>query len=97
VLSVVLADATAPKPAQQAFLRELRVCLLDIKSHKEVASRCPWSDTSALIGLTRETVLESLRGCWKTVCARGARCAILGGPSTSPLDRTHNFATVINL
>jgi hypothetical protein len=28
------------------------------------------------------------RGRWKTVCARGACGALLGGPSTSPLDRT---------
>ena len=28
------------------------------------------------------------RGCWEAVCTRGAWRALLGGPSTSPLERT---------
>jgi hypothetical protein len=32
----------------------------------------------------------SRRGCGKTVCTRGSNWALLGGPSTSPLDGDWN-------
>ena len=39
-----------------------------------------------IVGGDRERRACPRRGRWKTVCARGAWCARLGGPSTSPLD-----------
>jgi len=41
-----------------------------------------------IVGGVRERPGVTRRGRGKTVCARGAWLALLGGPSTSPLDRT---------
>jgi hypothetical protein len=38
-----------------------------------------------IVGGVRERLVVMRRGRWKKVCARGARWALLGGPSTSPL------------
>ena len=39
-----------------------------------------------IIGGDRERLVVTRRGRWKIVCARGAWWALLGGPSTSPLE-----------
>jgi hypothetical protein len=41
-----------------------------------------------IVGGDRERLVVTRRGRGKTVCARGAWVALLGGPSTSPLERS---------
>jgi hypothetical protein len=48
-----------------------------------------------IVGGVRERPVCPRRGRGKTVCARGAWWALLGGPSTSPLDRTDMRASVL--
>jgi hypothetical protein len=45
-----------------------------------------------IVGGVRERLVDTRRGRWKTVCARGSDLALLGGPSTSPLEGAINAA-----
>jgi len=62
-----------------------------LQSKRDVVKEVRWTEPT-IVGGHRERWVVTRRGRGKTVCARGAHWALLGGPSTSPLGGQYSGA-----